>query len=709
MEINNRTPATTQASLELLYNISRELAGALDLRAVLRRVLFLSMQNVGAISGSIIVVDNQGEPVDSAIITGEVVHDHTTQQLKITYQRGLAGWVAQHRQAVLIPNTLEDPRWLRRPDDAPDRSGPKSAVSAPLLARDQLIGVMTLVHPKPGFFHQDHLNLVQAISDQAGIAVLNARLYNESQRQARVMTALANSAIAITGSLDLHEVLQRILQQTSQALQVDTVSLALIEPHTHELVFKASTGKQSDKVIGIRLKIGQGIAGWVAQHGEGAIVNDVQHDKRFYDGVDLQTGFKSKAIACAPMYWRGEVIGVLEALNPNSGAFDPDALNVLTGIGSLAGTAIRHAQLFEDLQAAHQRYHELFEDSIDAIFITDWEGRIVEANHQAEQIACISADGLRNTFLQNLSVVNHDVLGENFRELATRKTIDYEATLQTEFGHTIPVHVYVRQVMIDNISYLQWILHDITERKRLETLRNDLISMIYHDLRSPLANIVSSLDVLETMLPLENEPALKSLLNIAVRSTERIQRLTNSLLDMRRLEAGQPLSNPQITATETLIQDSVDAVRSTAETKNQTVTIDLPQSIPPVLADGDMIRRVLINLLENAVKYSPQGSQITIGTQPHGEMVQIWVKDTGPGIPPAEHERIFDKFSRLHNGEKVRGFGLGLAYCRLAVEAHGGSIWVESQVGQGATFRFTLPSAEASSDKSSSNPSSITP
>jgi signal transduction histidine kinase len=89
-------------------------------------------------------------------------------------------------------------------------------------------------------------------------------------------------------------------------------------------------------------------------------------------------------------------------------------------------------------------------------------------------------------------------------------------------------------------------------------------------------------------------------------------------------------------------------------------------------------------------------------------MVQIWVKDTGPGIPPAEHERIFDKFSRLHNGEKVRGFGLGLAYCRLAVEAHGGSIWVESQVGQGATFRFTLPSAEASSDKSSSNPSSIT-
>ena len=694
---------TTQASLELLYHVSRELAGALDLHTVLQRVLLLSMQNVGAISGSIIVVDNQGEPVDSAIITGNVVHDHTTQQLKITYQQGLAGWVAQNRQAVLIPDTREDPRWLLRPDDAPDKSGPKSAVSAPLLARDQLIGVMTLVHPKPGFFHPDHLNLVQAISDQASIAVLNARLYNESQRQARVMTALANSAIAITGSLDVQEVLQSILRQTSQALQVDTVSLALIEKETQELVFMASTGTQSDKVPGVRLNIGQGVSGWVAQQGVGAIVNDVLQDQRFYEGVDQLTGFKTKAIACAPIRWRGEVIGVLEALNPSEGSFDPDALNVLTGIGSLAGTAIRHAQLFEELQAAHQRYRELFQDSIDAIFITDWDGGIVEANQQAEQVCCMSGTELHHQPLKNLSVVNFEALGDHFRALSERKTIDYETSLQTSNGQIIPVHVYVRQVMIDNVSFLQWILHDITERKRLETLRNDLISMIYHDLRSPLANIVSSLDVLETMLPLEDEPVLKSLLNIAVRSTERIQRLTNSLLDMRRLEAGQPLSNPQSVEVDALINDAVEAVRTTAETKNQTINRAIVESIPQVLADADMIRRVLINLLENAVKYSPQGSQITIGAQLQDKMVQVWVKDNGPGIPPAEHERIFDKFSRLDNGEKARGFGLGLAYCRLAVEAHGGRIWVESQPGEGACFRFTLPPTDNNTSPAKTN------
>lgn len=689
----NSVRPTTEATLELLYNISRELTSALDLHMVLRRVLFLSMQSVGAISGSIIVLDSNGKPIDSAIITGDVVHDQTTQQLRVTYEQGLAGWVAQHRQAVLIADTSRDERWLFRPDDAPERRGPKSAVSAPLMVRDELVGVMTLVHPQPGFFQPEHLSLVQSIADQAGIAILNARLYDESQRRARVMAALASSAAAITGSLELKEVLQRILEQTSQALLVDTVSLALIDPKNQELVFEASTGRYSDKVVGIRLKLGQGIAGWVALHGEGTVVDDVSQDERFYRGVDLITGFRTRAIACAPIRWGNEVIGVLEAINPYARVFDEDALDVLNGIASLAGTAIRHAQLFEALQAAHQRYRELFEDSIDAIFITDWEGHIVEANHQAAQITRLSSQALCGRTVHSLSLVAENALGEEFANLKTGSTVSYETNLQTEGGQLIPVQVYARPVTIEGESYVQWIVHDITERKNLETLRNDLLSMIYHDLRSPLANVVSSLDVLENILPLDNEPAIKSLLNIAIRSTERIQRLTNSLLDLRRLEAGHPISNPRPESVPAIISDSIEAVQSSAESKRQVIETKLAALLPDVLVDGEMIRRVLINLLENAVKYTPQGSRIEVGAQPQAEMVQIWVQDSGPGIPPTEQERIFDKFTRLHSAEGQHGFGLGLAYCRLAVEAHGGRIWVESQPGQGACFRFTLPIA----------------
>jgi signal transduction histidine kinase len=215
--------------------------------------------------------------------------------------------------------------------------------------------------------------------------------------------------------------------------------------------------------------------------------------------------------------------------------------------------------------------------------------------------------------------------------------------------------------------------------------------MIYHDLRSPLANIVSSLDVIEAMLPPDADPSQRSLLRIAIRSTERIQRLTNSLLDVRRLEAGQPVTNQQLISPASLSNDAVETVLPVLTNKNQEISILIPDDIPQVWVDPDMIRRVLTNLLENAVKYTPAGSKISVGAQATDGQVLMWVQDTGPGIPPGEQDRIFDKFTRLHGRSGPRGFGLGLAFCRLAVEAHGGRIWVESGPESGACFMFTLP------------------
>ncbi len=679
------------ASLELLYDVSREIAAALDLRTVLHRVLFLSMKNVRAISGSIIVLDGNQQPVESAIITGSQLHEQTTQQLRITYERGLAGWVIRNQKAVLVPDTSQDERWLRRPDDDAERTGPKSAVSAPILARDHLVGVMTLVHPTPGFFTQDHLALVRAITDQAGVAVLNARLYAESQRQTRAMTALAESAATITASLKTDDVLQQILEQISQALQVEVVSLALIDPQTQELVFRAASGEKGPNVIGIRLAPGEGIAGWVAREGIGIIVPDVRQDPRFLPTVDKLLNFVTKAIACAPIRLRGEVIGILQAINPKDGAFDPDALQVITGIGGLAGTAIHHAQLFERMEAAHQRYRELFEDSIDPILITDLEGRILEANRQVAMITGMNRESLLNAMIDHFQIVDQAELGEKFEKLASGETTSYETCLKAEGGREVPIQVYVRNVFIDGISNLQWILRDVTERKNLDNLRNDLISMIYHDLRSPLSNIVSSLDVIQALMPQDSDPAVEPLLDIAIRATERIERLTNSLLDIRRLEAGQSIASRELVSPTSITKEAVKNVLPIVENKNQEITLLIEENLPRVWVDTDMIGRVLTNLLENAVKHTPAGSTIYLGARLEGNQVIMWVQDNGPGIPPDERERIFDKFSRLHGRGGPKGLGLGLAFCRLAVEAHGGQIWVDDGPEGGSNFKFTLP------------------
>ncbi|HTX91504.1 MAG TPA: GAF domain-containing protein [Anaerolineales bacterium] len=683
----------TRSSLDLLYNVSRELASALDLRTVLQRILFESLKYVGGERGSIVVMDDNGKPVESAIVYGRKIHDHTTQQLRETVERGLAGWVVRKRQPAWVPDTSKDERWLRRPDDAVDQSGAKAAMCVPLLARERLVGVLTLVHPVPGSYNKDHFNLMQAIADLSGIAVLNARLYAESQRQARVMTALAASAAAINASLRLDEVLQRILNESIAALQVETVTLALVEPNW-DLLFRAATGTNKDKIVGKRIPAGQGVVGWVVHEGEGVVIPVVKEDKRFMPGVEQFEGLEAHAMAVAPIYAQGRVIGVLQAINPWSGSFDPDALLVLAGIGNLAGSTIQHAQLFERLQTAHKRYRELFDDSVDPIFVTNWNGQIHEANRQAALISGMTSKQLQGMLIDQLHEVTRGEKNINVDRLKAGETLSYEALLLSKTGRKIPIQVQVRRMVFEEAESLQWLMRDITERKDLDTLREDMTSMIYHDLRSPLANIVSSLDLLTALGSGEENETISSVVTIARRATDRIQRLVSSLLDINRLESGQAIVSQQSVTPDMLAEDAVEAVRPMAESRHQVLTKHLPQKLPAVWVDVDMIRRVLINLMENASKFTPPEGKIELGGKLENDCVQLWVQDTGPGIPFADRERIFDKFTRLKTEGAVSGLGVGLAFCRLAVEGHGGKIRVESETGQGARFVFTLPLAK---------------
>jgi NtrC-family two-component system sensor histidine kinase KinB len=682
----------TKSTLEFLYNVSRELASALELRTVLQRILFQSLKYVGGERASIVVMDDNGKAVDSAIVYGRKIHDHTTQQLRETVERGLAGWVVRNRQPAWVPDTSRDERWLRRPDDAVDQSGAKSALCVPLMARERLVGVLTLVHPEPGSYNQEHFNLMQAIADQSGIAVLNARLYAESQRQARVMTALAASAAAINASLRMDEVLQRILNEIIQALQVETVTLALVDANWN-LVFHAATGEHKDGIVGKRIQAGQGIGGWVVHEGEGAVIPVVKDDKRFIRGEHFEN-LEVHALAVAPIYAQERVIGILEAINPIHGAFDPDALLVLTGIGNLAGSTIQHAQLFERLQAAHKRYRELFDDSVDPILVTGWDGRVHEANRQAAVITEYTSRQLQGMTIDQLHGMKPGDKTISMEKLKSGKIISYEAVLKSKSGRNIPIQVNVRKVVFEEAESLQWLMRDITERKNLDTLREDLTSMIYHDLRSPLANIVSSLDVLTTMFPEPEKEALQSVTEIARRSTDRIQRLVSSLLDINRLEAGQTIVSQQAVTPVVLAEEALDAVQPMAESRHQTLKSYLPEKLPPVWVDVDMIRRVLINLMENASKFTAPEGWIELGGKQDGDWVHLWVLDNGSGIPFAEQELIFEKFIRLKGQENVSGLGVGLAFCRLAVNGHGGKIWVESEVGKGSKFTLTLPVAK---------------
>jgi len=685
------TSAREQTRLDLLYRISREISSRLDLEELLPRVLRTTLESMPTATGSIIVLDEEERPLHAALMReGNFILDKQ-RMMATTLENGLAGWVVRNRQAALVLNTLEDPRWNQRPDD--QRQGAKSAICAPLLGRERVVGVMTVVKVPAGALDEADFSVLSVIADQAGIAIENARLFAESERRAQAMRALVGTAQAINSTLQLAEVLRLLAQHAKELVGVEAASLALIEGE--RLIYKEAVGRVAERMKGVALELGKGIAGWVAQNNQPALVPDVTTDRRFVRVVDQHTGYLTRAVACVPIQIQNRVIGVIEVINPASETFGAETLTVLNSLATLAGTAIVHAQTFSELQAAEARFVGLFQDSIDPILITNLDGIITDANGKAESFFGYSREELIGLKVTRVHRTGTGFLGsDRFRSLTGGKEITYQTRITTKSGVEVPMEVHAKAIRRGGQEFIQWLQHDLSERMALEELRQDMISMIVHDLRNPLGNIISSLDVLKnSMGQLEEGP--QTLLAIAVRSAARLSRLVDSLLDLRRLEAGQMVLSKSQTNLNTLVAEAVAEVQPSAEGKETMLDNEVPPRLPYVTVDSDMVRRVLINLLDNAVKYTPRGGRVTVMAKATIKDVTLSVRDTGPGVAPAEHARIFNKFARLERGRDSapKGLGLGLAFCRLAVEAHGGAIGVESNLGRGATFSFTLPLA----------------
>ena len=229
--------------------------------------------------------------------------------------------------------------------------------------------------------------------------------------------------------------------------------------------------------------------------------------------------------------------------------------------------------------------------------------------------------------------------------------------------------------------------------EELLRLREELASMIVHDLRNPLGVISTGLELLEQAPVAEHgQEYVTTVIETMGRSVRRMQRLVDTLLDIARLEEGEMVLQPLPLDLSALIEGVMKEERPLAEKSGVTLESRLPTGLPEVLADRDLIQRVVINLLDNALKFTPSGGQVWVGAQPEAGEVRVEVVDTGPGIPLEERERIFEKFTQVQRWVGVRrGSGLGLTFCRMAVEAHGGRIWVEDgPEGNGSRFIFTL-------------------
>jgi signal transduction histidine kinase len=238
-----------------------------------------------------------------------------------------------------------------------------------------------------------------------------------------------------------------------------------------------------------------------------------------------------------------------------------------------------------------------------------------------------------------------------------------------------------------------------SEKAQLEELlrlREELADMIVHDLRNPLTVIANGLQLLEGVSISEADREYVAIVvDTMARAVQRMERLVDTLLDIARLEEGALALQLRPLDVGALIGEVIAEEHHLAETKDIALEGRLPDGLPAVLADRDTLQRVLVNLLDNALKFTPGGGRVWVEARPEAEAVRVGVVDTGSGIPVEERERVFEKFTQVRRqAEARRGSGLGLTFCRMAVEAHGGRIWVEDgPEGKGSRFAFTIPRA----------------
>lgn len=490
--------------------------------------------------------------------------------------------------------------------------------------------------------------------------------------------------------VDKRKILQTALTSAGEMMGVTQGCIATFQDDNHvDDAFVLDVNQDTPADLWETL-LARGLLGFVYHSKRVIIIPNIATDARFPQ-ID---SFPSEGSAIGLPLTDGRfVFGVIMLLHPEVGYFTDTHVQILEEVTELTSRAMSTAYELFDSRRMDRRYEHLFDDAVVPIILTDLEGNIVDVNRKVCDFLNYNRYELLNMPVSTIHPDADTTITKKIDFKALK--IDEETTLRTNAlnndKNEIPVVVRVRRLNLSGRDILEWVEQDITPQMELEQLRGDLSAMVYHDLRGPLQTINTTMYKLAKTLANHDNPLIPTLLQLGIRGTRQLRGMVDSLLDIQRFEEGSAILDLQTMELRVLLVDATQLVQPLAMDNQQRLRLDIPEDLPLVMVDSNMIVRVIINLLENAVKYTPDGGTITLSAHTKDDLVQISIRDSGPGISTEHKTRIFEKFNRVKYKNAPQGVGLGLAFCRLAVEAHGGTIWVESELGNGSEFIFTLP------------------
>jgi len=378
----------------------------------------------------------------------------------------------------------------------------------------------------------------------------------------------------------------------------------------------------------------------------------------------------------------------------------------------------------ERLAKSEEKFSKAFNDSPSVLILSRVsDGKILEFNETLLKLSGYTREEVAGHTVKEMGFWNHpEERAEVMKQFLIEGRIE-EHDFEFRAKNNVVLicrfsgeHLEVggeRCILVSLLDVTQWrkdeetikallarVEHDNGELRRLDKLKNEFISIVAHDLRTPLTSIIGYLRLLSDSRFGNLDVQQTEFVGLAYKNSRRLNNLVANFLDLSVMEQGElKLKTREIKLNEVVLE-AIKALMNLAEVKHIRLIADFPETGPQVMADPDKMEQVYINLLGNAVKFTPQDGSITVGarreTREGHPGVLGWVKDTGPGVPTTEVDKVFEKFYQIDNEETkmALGTGLGLTICRRIVEAHGGRIWVESVEGQGSNFMFFIPAPE---------------
>lgn len=635
----------------------------------------------------------------------------------------------EKERLIIIPDIREKSQNFSR--KTTKESSPRTVCIVPISVRQEPFGGLYLFHSAPRDFGSEYRSLAETVGDLVSLAIEKDQLFAHSRDRSSRLTTLNELTRKITENLSLDEVLRNIVQAAVELLGGDYSRIFLYDSQSQLLSLAAQSDTvRSNAVQPFSYSVGQGLTGKVFEQKKHIREGNVLTHSEWVNG-EWARNQNVRSLIAHPLLSTNKAVGVINCQSTEANFFREEDLELLGALASQAAIAIQNAQLHEEARRSRNFFRSVVEDNADAIIVTDRDRRILWWNAGAEKLyGYTEAEALGNSVLDLIvppgNSNENDPAKENdlYIKLLNGKSVHAEVERCRKDETLVHVDVTLSPVkdtegdVIAVCSITKDLTQRITSEEALKEAKEvaetankakgEFLSNVSHELRSPLNAVIGFSDLL--LMSTKDEEALRLLPKI--RSAGKyLSRLIDDLRDVDRIETGKMQLDFTEVPLNNLIQNLIES-RTAHLPEDFTLKQELDPDCKTVTCDPTRISQVINNLLDNAIKYSPDGGTIRVRAQKKASEIWVSVQDEGMGIGSDAQEVIFERFRQLGSTKRgSSGLGIGLYLIRSILSLHNGRIWVDSKIYKGSTFTFSLPieSVEKATPATDSTPADISP